>query len=166
MGLRRRDFINRSVIAAGAGIVTGFSSFRKKDNNTIEPILLPNDIPLLSPMPKGLPGLPKRSSLWQKKIEAVVIDSGTTLMYFTGVSWWPSERTFVAIIPAKGDIKYVCPAFEEDRFRELLKIGKDVYVWQEDESPYKLIATALKDSGIKAGKIGMEERLRFLYSTG
>jgi len=30
MGIKRRDFINRSVIAAGAGIVTGLSSFKKR----------------------------------------------------------------------------------------------------------------------------------------
>lgn len=166
MGLKRRDFINRSVIAAGAGIVTGFSSFKSKENFIADAGLIANDVPPITDAER-LTRIAKAQRLMvENKIEAVVIDSGTTLMYFTGVSWWPSERTFVAIIPAKGDIKYVCPAFEEDRFRELLKIGKEVYVWQEDESPYKLIATALKDSGIKTGKIGMEERLRFFVFDG
>jgi Xaa-Pro dipeptidase len=60
-----------------------------------------------------------------------VLDSGTSLEYFTGIKWWPSERIMAAIIPAKGTVKYVCPGFEEARFRELITIGKDVYVWQE-----------------------------------
>ena len=72
----------------------------------------------------------------------------------------------VAIVPAKGDVKYVCPGFEESRLRELIKIGKDVYVWQEDESPYKQIATALKDADIRSGNIGIEERLRFFILDG
>ena len=104
--------------------------------------------------------------LTEQKIEALILDAGTSLEYFTGISWWPSERTMVAIIPAKGDVKYVCPGFEETRLRELIKIGKDVYAWQEDESPYKQIATALKDAGILSGNIGIEERLRFFILDG
>ena len=104
--------------------------------------------------------------LRENKIEALILDCGTSLQYFTGISWWPSERTMVAIIPAKGDIKYVCPGFEENRLRELIKIGKDVYAWQEDESPYKQMATALKDAGIQSGNVGIEERLRFFILDG
>src|SRR6185295_3133360 len=72
----------------------------------------------------------------------------------------------VAIIPAKGEVKYICPGFEENRLRELIKIGKEVYAWQEDESPYKQIATVLKDAGIQSGHVGIEERLRFFILDG
>jgi len=166
MGLKRRDFINRSVIAAGASIVTSFSSFKAKDNMFTTDLRVANDVAPISNSER-LSRIAKAQQLMtENKIEAIVVDAGTTMVYFTGVSWWPSERTMVAVIPSKGDIKYVCPAFEEDRFRELLKIGKDVYVWQEDESPYKLIAAALKDAGIRSGRIGMEERLRFFILDG
>ena len=104
--------------------------------------------------------------LTEQKIEALILDAGTSMEYFTGISWWPSERTMVAIIPAKGHTRYVCPGFEESRFRELIRIGKDVYAWQEDESPYKQIAVALKDAGILSGNIGIEERLRFFILDG
>jgi Xaa-Pro dipeptidase len=72
----------------------------------------------------------------------------------------------VAILPAKGAISYVCPGFEESRLRELIKIGKDVYAWQEDESPYQQIALALKESNILSGDIGLEERLRYFILDG
>ncbi|MEO6917068.1 MAG: Xaa-Pro peptidase family protein [Chitinophagaceae bacterium] len=104
--------------------------------------------------------------LIKNKMAALVLDCGTSLEYFTGVSWWPSERTMVAIIPAKGSVKYVCPAFEESRFREQVTIGRDVYVWQEDESPYKVIVKAFKDAGIRSGAVGMEERLRYFILDG
>src|SRR5258705_4806475 len=96
--------------------------------------------------------------LSENKMEALVLDAGTSLEYFTGISWWPSERTMVAIIPAKGEVRYVSPGFEEPRLRELITIGKDVYPWQEDESPYKQVVAALKDAGIPSGIIGIEER--------
>ena len=104
--------------------------------------------------------------LTEQKIEALLLDSGTSLEYFTGISWWASERPMVAVIPAKGDVRYVCPGFEETRFRELIKIGKDVYPWQEDESPYKQMANAIKDAGIVSGNIGIEERVRFFIADG
>ena len=104
--------------------------------------------------------------LSENKIEALILDCGTSLLYFTGISWWPSERTMVAIIPAKGDVKYICPGFEENRLRELITIGKEVYPWQEDESPYKQIATSLKDAGIQSGNVGIEEALRFFILDG
>jgi Xaa-Pro dipeptidase len=40
--------------------------------------------------------------LSQNKMQALVLESGTALEYFTGISWWPSERTMVAVIPANG----------------------------------------------------------------
>jgi Xaa-Pro dipeptidase len=104
--------------------------------------------------------------LSEQKMQALVLDCGTSLEYFTGISWWPSERTMVAIIPAKGDVKYVCPAFEEDRLREQISIGKDVFTWEEDESPYRLIATVFKDGGIGSGSVAMEEKVRFFIMDG
>jgi len=104
--------------------------------------------------------------LLQNKMKALVLESGTALDYFTGISCWPSERTMVAVIPANGEIKYVCPAFEESRFRELITIGSKVYIWQEDESPYRQVVRAFSDSGISSGKIGIEEELRFFIFDG
>ena len=61
---------------------------------------------------------------------------------------------------------WVTPKFEEDRAREQIRFGTDVRTWEEDESPYKLIAGIFKDRGIRAGTIGIEERLRFFIFDG
>ena len=39
-------------------------------------------------------------------------------------------------------------------------------MWQEDESPYKLIAGIVKDRGVKYHRIGIEERVRFFIADG
>ena len=104
--------------------------------------------------------------LAESKIEALVLDAGTTMNYFTGLRWYPSERPMLVVIPVKGDVRYICPAFEEPRLRELIKIGKDVYAWEEDESPYKLVVNAIRDSGVQSGSIAMEERVRFFIFDG
>jgi Xaa-Pro dipeptidase len=72
----------------------------------------------------------------------------------------------VALLPAKGEVKYVCPAFEAERLRELITIGNEVRVWEEHESPYKVMAGILKDFGIRTGTVGVEERVRFFIFDG
>jgi Xaa-Pro dipeptidase len=77
----------------------------------------------------------------------------------------------VAVLPRKGAPFYVCPSFEEERAREQMRLapgGKDskVYTWQEDENPYVLLAQGLKDLGITSGKLGIEERVTFVFSDG
>jgi len=172
MTVKRRDFINLSAIAAATGIVSGISSCtsngqtKEKRSATDDLQSMTGDVIPITVKEREARIEKGQRLLTEQKIEALILDAGTSMEYFTGISWWPSERPMVAIIPAKGDTRYVCPGFEESRLRELIKIGKDVYAWQEDESPYKQIAVALKDAGIQSGNIGIEERLRFFILDG
>ena len=171
MSIKRRDFINLSAMAAATTVAAGLGSCSngqaKEKGSPVEELKsMTGDVVPINLQEREARVEKAQRLLRENKIEALILDCGTSLQYFTGISWWPSERTMVAIIPAKGDIKYVCPGFEENRLRELIKIGKDVYAWQEDESPYKQMATALKDAGIQSGNVGIEERLRFFILDG
>ena len=105
-----------------------------------------------------------RQLMVDNKISAIYLEGGSSMFYYTGVRWGNSERPFVCVIPAKGELGWVCPGFEEERARELVTGKADVRVWQEDESPYRQIAGILKDRGA-TGRVGVEERLRyFIYS--
>ena len=109
----------------------------------------------------------KAQELLQKnKIVALILDAGTSLNYFTGLSWYPSERSMLAIIPAKGELTYICPYFEEDRLLELIKVGKQVRTWHEDENPFQLCIKTIQDFGFQSGQIGIEEQTRFFISNG
>lgn len=172
MALKRRDFINLTAMAAATGVVATISSCKTKQEPKVKNTSTDN----IQSMTKDVMpiSLKERESRIEKaqglmtaqKIAALVLDAGTSIEYFTGISWWASERPMVAIIPASGSVKYVCPGFEEARFRELITIGKNVYPWQEDESPYQQMARAIKDAGIDTGTIGIEERLRFFIFDG
>jgi len=107
-----------------------------------------------------------RRLMREQGIGAILLEPGTSMEYFTGVSWWPSERPFVAVMPAEGELAYVCPGFEEARARQLIRFTSDVRVWQEDESPYRVIAGILRDRGAGSGRVGVEERLRFFVLDG
>jgi Xaa-Pro dipeptidase len=116
-----------------------------------------------------------RALMHQSHIDAIVIATGTSLTYFTGLRWGQSERFFCWVLPAKGDPFIVCPVFEEGRVRERMEARPAtlpsasttrVYTWNEDEDPYKLLARALKESGITTGKVGIEERTQFVFADG
>ncbi len=99
-------------------------------------------------------------------IDAMVLEGGSSMFYYTGVRWGLSERPFVVVIPQKGELAWVTPGFEEERARELIRFSRDVRVWQEDESPYRVIAGILRDRGAANGHVGVEERLRFFIVDG
>ncbi|EAR01886.1 M24 family metallopeptidase [Maribacter sp. HTCC2170] len=169
--MKRRNFINKSIIGAGAAITASAISCTSKNEKIgqQEPNQVKSMIKDVSPISLGeiKSRIQKAQNLMvEQGVNALILDAGTSLKYFTGLSWWPSERPLVAIIPASGSLSYICPGFEKDRLEEILKVKGKIYAWQEDESPYEQIAVSLKESNIINGKIGIEERLRFFIYNG
>ncbi|HXB07334.1 MAG TPA: Xaa-Pro peptidase family protein [Puia sp.] len=168
MSLRRRDFIRLSAGSSLGGVLLSGLPARAG--------IGPVGLDTLRPMTGDVVPITveERKSRVQKaqrlmsenKIGAILLDSGTSMNYFTGMSWGGSERPMVAIIPAQGEVKYVSPAFEAERLRELITIGSEVRVWEEHESPYAVMAGILKDFGIRTGTVGVEERVRFFIFDG
>lgn len=99
-------------------------------------------------------------------IGAVLIEPGSSLVYFTGVRWGRSERLTAAIIPVEGEPCIVTPFFEEGRTREQLGIPAEVRVWQEDEDPLKTVAGFLRDRKLDHRPIGIEETVRYFAVDG
>jgi Xaa-Pro dipeptidase len=113
-----------------------------------------------------------RRLMAQHKIDAIMLTQGTSLVYFTNIRWGGGERLFACVVPVKGEPFFVCPAFEEDRAREQIALGPfgggkaDVRTWNEDESPYELVAAGLRDRGIATGTLGIEETTKYVWSDG
>jgi Xaa-Pro dipeptidase len=76
-------------------------------------------------------------------IGAVLIGPTASLRYFTGMAWHPSERFTGALIHANGRVEYVTPAFERDKVAAIIGVDGDIFTWQEEECPYRLIADRL-----------------------
>ncbi len=170
----RRKFLQSGSLAAGMGMASSaFASGRESDS------YLPSAIAALSSrraeaQPITIPERFARQEnarrfMRENSLSAILLTPGTSLKYFTGIRWEGGERLFAMVLPAKGEAFYVGPAFEEGRAREQISQapegGKpDLRVWQEDESPYALVAQGLHDRGISNGSIGVEETAKFVFA--
>ena len=64
--------------------------------------------------------------LREQGLQALYLDTSTSLAYFTGMQLNLTERLHGAIIPVEGEIAYLSPTFEEPKTREYMKFGDDV----------------------------------------
>jgi Xaa-Pro dipeptidase len=172
--LSRRNFMQLGTIAAGAAVlpVTTEAQRRVASSPAIAELKSMKDhaFPITKQERRGRTEQARRLMV-ANKLDAVVIAGGTSLVYFSNIRWWLSERFFAMVIPAKGEPFFVSPAFEEDRAREQISSGPfdgkaDVRTWEEHESPYERLVQGLKDRGIAGGNIGVEERTYFVYCDG
>lgn len=99
-------------------------------------------------------------------IGAILIEPRASLVYFTGVQWWRSERLTAAVIPAEGAPIIVTPFFEKPSIAESLAIPAEIRVWQEHENPLAHVSAFLTESGLAKARIGIEETARFFAFDG
>lgn len=171
MCVDRRGFMELAAVSAGATLFGSGRAFAAPGETGV-----PDAVAKLKPMLDGVVNITddeRRERIAKAKrlmvengLGAVYLESGSSLFYYTGVRWGQSERMFAMVLPREGEPAFVCPAFEEERARELIRFGDDVRTWQEHESPYALVAGILADRGVRSGKIGIEERTRFFLVDG
>jgi Xaa-Pro dipeptidase len=162
--MRRRAFLTAAA-ALSAGAALGAPSSHRKT----APAGLASLTKTAQPISKAerLARIGKLQRLMSEQgVGALIVESGSTLDYFTGVQWRRSERTTAAVIPARGETVLVTPAFEEPSVRETLAVGGEVRPWNEHESPFAVLAGALKDRGAGAGKIAFEDTTRLYIVDG
>ncbi len=102
----------------------------------------------------------------KNKISCILIPPGTSLRYFTNVSWGLSERFFGFLLPLDGEPVFICPSFERGRLENQLKKNYEIRTWEEDESPFKLVHQFLKEKGIITSNFGIEATVRFFEVNG
>lgn len=112
-----------------------------------------------------------RRLMAERRIDALMLTGGTSMVYFTGMQWGLSERLTAVVIPARGEAFIVTPKFEEERTLEQTRTGPlgaatTVMTWEEDEDPYRLVQQGLRAAGISGGAIGIEETVRYVFSDG
>ncbi len=99
-------------------------------------------------------------------IGALLVEPGSSLVYFTGVEWWRSERLTAALIPVEGEVTVVTPYFEAPSIRESLAIPAEVRTWDEHENPLALVAGWLQERKLADKPVAIEETVRLFIVDG
>jgi Xaa-Pro dipeptidase len=176
VAINRRGFLRQTTTGTALLAAAGGVELEAQQRGGASGAEVPASIRALKPMTDGIVKITDqerqarvekaRRLMTEQKIDALLIEPGSSMNYFTGVQWGLSERPFVLVLPAKGAMAYIAPKFEEMRAKELTKPSDEMRTWEEDESPYALIAGILRDRGIGSGRIGVEERVRFFIADG
>src|SRR6476659_1983799 len=167
MCVSRRTFLQTSLQTSMMGAVAAQTRGQRGDGipaaiAALEP--LPNPAPPIADAEHRMRIATAQRLMAERGLGAIVLEGGTSMSYFVDVRWGLSERPFLLVMPAQGDVAYVAPAFEEQRARELIKFSTDVRVWQEDQDALGLVAGIRKDRCVSTAKIGVEERVRFFIA--
>ncbi len=75
--------------------------------------------------------------------DALLLHTGASLDYFTGIPWGASERMVALLLPVTGTPRIVCPAFERGTLEADLTVAADLLLWEEDQDPTALVKDAL-----------------------
>ena len=103
-------------------------------------------------------------------IAGLILPAGTSLHYFTGLSWYASERLVCALLTPERGLEYICPAFEESKINELLAlegcVSGPLHVWQEEQNPCALVAALLHTCGLAKRSLALDEQAQFFVFDG
>jgi Xaa-Pro dipeptidase len=155
--IRRRNFL-KGAGALAASLTIPLSRVAAQAAEETAPIDIPPPISSAERMQR----LRRAQELMRANgIGSVLVESGPSLDYYTGVQWRRSERLTGVVIPAEGDPIIVTPFFERPSIQEMLLVPAEIRTWQEDEEPLKLVADFVKERKAATMPVGFEETDRF-----
>lgn len=160
MTVSRREFFKIGGLSIGVfGFVESlFSEHRKASESQMKNMVA--NVKPLTPRDYELRLEKAKRLMRENDIDGLLLTGSTNLLYFTNVRWGRSERTFGAVLNQKEDPIWICPGFEKKRAEERIPKGHEIRTWEEDESPFRLIAGIMEDLGTKSGKLGLGPTIR------
>ena len=167
MTTSKREFLKLAGVSATAAVVTAaFGKGKAVAEEKPAPSSIVDDAAPIR-VPERADRIARAKALMaEHDIDAILVEPGSAMLYFSGISWWRSERLTALIIPREGEIGVVTPFFEEPSVRESMTFGDDVRPWHEHEDPFANVAGILKDRGLTRGRIGLEETVRYFIVDG
>ena len=164
--MERRHFFQTSALAAGAILLEHEPKQERPQHPAIAALksLKDKEPPPISEQERAERRAKAQRLMASAAVHALLIEPGPSLNYFAGVGWGRSERLFGMLLPQRGDAVFICPAFEKERAESQINNRFKIRVWHEDESPYALVATTLRDWGYATGTLAVESSARFFVA--
>lgn len=155
MQMNKRDFLKASTLA-GLGALTLSSGTHAAD---LQKRAFPDPISKAEREQRleKLRGLMRAAG-----ISALVVEPGSSMVYFSGMRWWRSERLTALVIAADGGVGVVTPYFEAPSVEESLGVEAEIRTWHEHENPFEVLKGFVRDKGV----IAIEPTARFFVSDG
>lgn len=163
--MERRHFFHTAAFAAGA-----FALSTEEQERALHPAIAslqsmkPNEPPPISEEERRERRAKAQRLMATSAVSALLVEPGPSLDYFAGVRWGRSERLFAMLLPQRGEAVFICPAFEKERAESQIGNRFKIRVWQEDESPYNLVALTLRDWGYATGTLAVESSARLFVA--
>jgi len=158
--MNRRSFLGASTL--------GLAALARAQQSSAP---VPDAIRALKPMTAGVEPITlderrgriekARRLMHDHKIDAVFMERGTSLFYFTGTR---AAQITGLVIPAKRDLAWIIPASQA--LPDTIQMGGSVASYPDAGAPIAAIRQALKDHGFTTGRIGLEEQVRFSIFDG
>ena len=165
MTLSKRDLLKLGGAGVGAAFIgSGISGAASAKENSLQSII--GDAAPITVEERKARIAKAQKLMQEQRLDAILLEPGSAMLYFTGIRWRRSERLTAVIIPAAGEIAVVTPYFEEPSVRESMAVGDDVRTWHEHESPFERVSQILADRGLKGGKLGLEKTVRYFVVEG
>jgi Xaa-Pro dipeptidase len=171
--MNRRNFLRTTGITSAVALTSTqlFSETLSKDipeKNHIDPAIVKKLRDRIKPITKEEYAERQdraRKLMVENNIDAIFMEGGTSLDYFSGSHWGRSERLFGMLLPKKGTPIFISPKFEESRAKEQTGNAK-LYCWEENESPFELLKKIMEENDLSGGTIGIEETTRYFVTEG
>src|SRR5262245_27638550 len=168
--MKRRHFLQSSAAAASGLALSGTTPLQLSAQEGLHPALaalksLRSQEPAqITEAERAERRAKAQRVMAQASIDAMLVEPGPTLSYFTGIGWGRSERLFGMLLPRRGDAVFISPAFEQQRAESLIAGRYTIKVWEEDQSPATVIGGVLKDWGFATGKLGVDPSARYFVA--
>lgn len=94
----------------------------------------------------------------QDDLAALLVFDSSNMLAFTGTPHAASDRLTCGTVTRDGEVIVVCPAFERPAVTGAESIAT-VHTWEEHEDAYGCFADALKQAGVRSGKLGVDGRI-------
>ena len=160
--MQRRQFLGTAALG-GLGATLPLSAWAADTSGL--PNLAANAVPIGAA--ERLARIARAAQLLRAEgMDALLIEPGSSLVYFTGVQWWRSERLTAAVLTREGEIAVVTPFFEAPSVRESLGVEAEVLTWNEDDNPLAAVGIWLGKRGLAKRRIGIEETVRYFAVDG
>lgn len=164
----KRSFLKGAAVSMGALTASPLVGAAQSLSNPVSPKLkdITANVSAISHIERAKRASKAQALMKQHNIDALVLEPGPSMIYFTGVQWWRSERLVSVVIPVEGDWFVVCPEFEVDSIKESVYDNIKILPWNEHQNPYKTLAKYLKKISRPNSNIGFEESVRYFVFDG